>query len=511
MVNTKQIFKNSLWLYLRMLLVTGVALYTSRVVLKELGVEDFGIYNVTGSLVAFLSVLTTTMSNSTQRFLNIKKGEGDIESMETILGVSINIHKIISWFIVLLAETVGLYFVLKILVIPENKQFDAFWCYQSTILTLLFTFFRIPYMSLAVTYERFAFIAWTSLTDVTIKLVMAFALECFESHRLIYYGFSFSLMAILQFWLFKWYCNKILVPKAVIIKDTYKCDECRFLLSFSSWNILGNVANVMANQGISIILNIFYSVVVNAALGITNQVTNTIATFINNVQQAFRPQLLQTYADDKSSFLSLLYSTSRWSFFLMLLISVPLICNIKYILLLWLGSYPEYTDSFITILVGFLLVDSLGTPLLNGIEANGNIKRFQLIQSALYIINVFFAWGMSLLDLSPNVAILTKLITNIFILLFKCVELKKVEKAFFLRSYVQNVVVKILPLFVFCLIYIYLSSNYLQDSIYKLLFTTSIFLLTYLILLFYIGLTKEERIFCILKLKRTNKNEDIEG
>ena len=170
MVNTKQIVKNSLWLYLRMLLVTGVALYTSRVVLRELGVDDFGIYNVTGSLVAFLSVLTTTMSNSTQRFLNIKKGEGDLESMETILGVSVNIHKVISWFIVLLAETVGLYFVLKVLVIPENKQLDAFWCYQSTILTLLFTFFRIPYMSLVVTYERFAFIAWTSLIDVSIKL-----------------------------------------------------------------------------------------------------------------------------------------------------------------------------------------------------------------------------------------------------------------------------------------------------------------------------------------------------
>ena len=287
---------------------------------------------------------------------------------------------------------------------------------------------------------------------------MAFALDCFESHRLIYYGFSFSLMAILQFGLFKWYCNKILVPKAVLIKDTFKCNECRSLLSFSSWNILGNVANVMANQGISIILNVFYSVVVNAALGITNQVTNTIATFINNVQQAFRPQLLQTYADDKSSFLSLLYSTSRWSFFLMLLISVPLICNVKYILLLWLGSYPTYTDSFVTILVGFLLVDSLGTPLLNGIEANGKIKRFQLIQSALYIINVFFAWVMCLLDFSPNVAILTKLITNIFILLFKCVELKKVEKSFFLRSYVQNVVLKILPLFVFCLIYICIVS-----------------------------------------------------
>ena len=306
-----------------MLLVTGVALYTSRVVLKALGVEDFGIYNVTGSLVAFLSVLTTTMSNSTQRFLNIKKGENDYEAMSMLLGASINIHKIASCAIFILAETFGLYFVLEVLVISDDKILDAFWCYQSSILALIFTFFRIPYMSLAVTYEKFAFIAWTSLIDVTIKLLMAFALNYLEYHRLIFYGFSFSLMAILQFVVFKLYCSKILAPTTLKLNDTFKFRESKSLLSFSSWNILGNISNVMANQGIGIILNVFYSVVVNAALGITNQVTNTIATFVNNVQQAFRPQLLQAYADsDKSSFLSLLYSTSRWSFYLMMLISV---------------------------------------------------------------------------------------------------------------------------------------------------------------------------------------------
>lgn len=500
MVNTKKIVKNSLWLYLRMLLVTGVALYTSRVVLKVLGVEDFGIYNVTGSLVAFLSVLTTTMSNSTQRFLNIKKGEGNLVAMATILGVSINIHKVVSWIIVFLAESIGLYFVLEILVIPANKQIDAFWCYQATIIALLFTFFRIPYMSLAVTYERFAFIAWTSLIDVTIKLIMAFALDYFDSHRLIYYGFSFSLMAILQFLLFKWYCEKILLPDSIKIKDTFKCAESRSLLSFSSWNILGNVSNVMANQGIGVILNVFYSVTINAALGITNQVTNTIATFVNNVQQAFRPQLLQAYTDEnKSSFLSLLYSTSRWSFFLMLMISVPLICNIKYVLLLWLGNYPEYTDSFVTILVGYLLIDSLGTPLLNGIEANGNVKRFQLVLSVLYIANVILAWCVCLLGVSPNLAILSKLATNLFILLLKCIELKKIENKFKLRSYVRNVILKILPIFVFCLIYI-IASNNMHDSMFKLLVTTSLFVLIYVVLLFFVGLTQKERNICISKI-----------
>ena len=501
MVNSRRIVKNSLWLYLRMLLVTGVALYTSRVVLKALGVEDFGIYNVTGSLVAFLSVLTTTMSNSTQRFLNIKKGENDYEAMSMLLGASINIHKIASCAIFILAETFGLYFVLEVLVISDDKILDAFWCYQSSILALIFTFFRIPYMSLAVTYEKFAFIAWTSLIDVTIKLLMAFALNYLEYHRLIFYGFSFSLMAILQFVVFKLYCSKILAPTTLKLNDTFKFRESKSLLSFSSWNILGNISNVMANQGIGIILNVFYSVVVNAALGITNQVTNTIATFVNNVQQAFRPQLLQAYADsDKSSFLSLLYSTSRWSFYLMMLISVPLICNIKYILNLWLGDYPEYSDSFIVILIGYLLIDSLGTPLLNGIEASGRIRRFQIVLTLLYILNVLMAWIVCFIQLSPNIAIITKLITNFLILAVKCKELRRIDTSFQIGDYVSSVVLRIFPLFCLCLLFIYLN-GFFQDSMCKLLTSTIVFFLLYSILLFVFGLTKAERHFCISKIR----------
>lgn len=504
MVNSKRIIKNSLWLYLRMLVVTIVALYTSRVVLEVLGVDDFGIYNVTGSLVAFFSVLTTTMSSSTQRFLNIKKGDGNIYGMKRLMGISRNIHLLLSLLIIVLAETVGVYVLFYVMVFPADKIMEAFFCFQSSVIALVFTIFRVPYVSMVVTYEKFAFIAWTSLIDVAVKLLMVFALTYFSHYRLVYYGCSFTIMSILQYTLFRYYGNRLCVPVMIKLKDTFRTEESRSLLSFSSWNMMGNVSNVLANQGIGIVLNMFYALAVNAAMGITNQITNTIATFVNNVQQAFRPQLLQSYAnEDKGAFLSLLYSTSRWSYYLMLLIAVPLIVNMDYILHLWLGNYPQYTNTFAIILIGYLVIDSLGTPLLFGIEANGRVKNFQIQMSLAYIANVVFVYIVCKLGMSPNIAIFTKLVTNALIYIIKCMELRKVEAAFSFLDYSKNVLLRLLPVSVCCLIFLWITKC-VESSLGKLLLSSMIFFLLYILILFYGGLTSQERKFCISKIKTGN-------
>ncbi len=501
MVNSKRIIKNSLWLYLRMLVVTIVALYTSRVVLKVLGVDDFGIYNVTGNLVAFFSVLTTTMSSSTQRFLNIKKGENDINGMKCLMGISRNIHLFLSLLIIALAETVGVYMLFYVMVFPSEKIMEAFLCFQSSVIALVFTIFRVPYVSMVVTYEKFAFIAWTSLADVAIKLLMVFALMYFEKYRLVYYGCSFTLMSIIQYVLFRYYGNRLCKSINIKLRDTFKSAESRSLLSFSSWNMMGNISNVLANQGIGIVLNMFYALAVNAAMGITNQITNTIATFVNNVQQAFRPQLLQSYAnEDKTSFLSLLYSTSRWSYYLILLIAVPIVVNIDYILHLWLGNYPQYTNTFAIILVAFLVIDSLGTPLLFGIEANGKVRNFQILMSLAYIANVVFAYTVCKIGMSPNIAILTKLVTNALIYIIKCMELRKVETTFSILDYSQNVLFKLTPVSIWCMLYLWITKD-MESSLEKLLISTIVFLLLYILVLFFGGLNSQERKFCMSKIK----------
>lgn len=501
MINSKRIIKNSLWLYLRMLVVTVVALYTSRIVLKYLGVEDFGIYNATGSIVAFLTVLTSAMSNATQRFLNIKKGEQDFVGLKRILGISNNLYLVVSLIVLLLAETIGLYFVYKIMSFPEGKLSDAIWCYQFSVVALVFTIFRITYLALAVTYEKFAFIAWTSLADVVIKLGMAFCLDMLGSHRLIYYGASFTLMAILQYAIFKIYCDKLCKPGTVVLSKTFGMTESRELISFSTWNMFGNFASVMANQGISIILNVFYSVGVNAAMGITNQVTNTVSGFVNNVQAAFRPQLLQSYANaDKTPFLSLLYSSSKWSFFLVMLIAVPLVTNIRYVLSLWLGHYPDYTDSFVIILIAFLILDSFSTPFLFGIEANGKIKKFQLILSSLYLFNVLFAWIVCEMGYSPNWAIFTKLLTNILVCILKIYTLRRLESSFSMKDFSIKVLTRGVAVFVLGSIYV-ISWHSVPDSLSKLVGSTLLFFALYGVIVYTLGLTCSEREVCIRKIK----------
>ena len=506
MVNKKKIIKNSLLLYLRMLVVTVVSLYTSRIVLRALGVEDFGIYSAIGGIIAFFTVMTTSMANATQRFLNIKKGNLDNNGLILIFSISCNLHKIISLVFLIVAEIIGSIIVIYFMNFPEGKLFEAYLVYQATILTSVFSLMRIPYMALFTTFERFDFVAWTSLLDVFFKIALVFFIETLSSYRLVAYGFTFVIMALLQNYLYLVNSRKICCAVSLSYKKTIRSSECKDLISFSSWNMCGNVSNVLANQGIAILLNIFYNVVVNAAIGLTNQVTNTIASFVNNVQQAFRPQMLQSYAkEDKKDFLSLLYTSTRWSFFLILLIAVPLICNIKYILQLWLGEYPLYTDSFITILTAYLIIDSISTPLLYGIDATGKIKEFQILVSLLYVLNFVIAWILCAYDLSPNWVIISKVLTNILIYILKLVTLKKLEKKFIISDYINKVILKILIIGTLSFIFIYLFRDNLPSFI-NLLKSSLLFIIGYIIAIIIIGLNQVERDFLFLRIKSVGRS-----
>lgn len=510
MVNKTTILKNTLWLYMRMFIVTAIALYTSRVVLRALGVNDFGIYSAVGGIIAFFSVVTSSMSNGTLLFLNIKKGNSDSKGLSLVFKISKNIHNVISVVFFIIAEIIGSIIVLYVMNFPEGKLLEAYLVYQATILASTLSIMRIPYYSLFTTFERFDFVAWTSLLDAFLKLLLVSCIEYLSSYRLVAYGFSFVIMALLQNYLYTVKGNKLCTKMHLSYNETIKHPECRGLLSFSSWNLLGNMSNVFANHGIAILLNIFYTVTVNAAIGLTNQVTNTIATFVNNVQQAFHPQMLQSYANkDKSDFLSLLHSSTKWSFFLILLIAVPLISNIKFILKLWLGDYPLYTDSFITILTGYLIIDSISNPLSYCIDATGRIKRFQILMSLLYMFNFIIAYISCKYHFSPNIAIMTKVLTNLFIYTLKLITLKKLEKKFIISDYLKRIFPRLIIIGLFSLLFI-LYFKEATPSFITLIKSTLLFFIFYAIIILSVGLNKNERNLVLEKVKRIiysiNKN-----
>ena len=437
-----RIIKNSLWLYVRMLIVTLISLYTSRVVLKVLGFDDYGIYNLTGGIVAFLSILTSTMTNSTQRFLNKEKAVGTLSSLSRTMHISLKLHHFLAFLIFFVCETVGLFVVAFILKIPSGRYFAALMVYQASVLALIISMLQIPYTSLIVTYERFSFIAITGLVDVTIKFGFVIGLVFLPYDKLYLYGFSITLATLIQFFWYKYCCRNLFEKKAIGYRDVFKSHEGRGILSFSSWNILGSLGNMLATQGIGVIFNMYYPLVVNAALGVTTQVTNTIATFVNNVQLAFRPQLLQSYSkNDRKRFMDLVCNCSKWSFFLILFLAVPLICNLQWILELWLGKVPDYTAHFIEILIFYLIIDSLGNPIYYGIEAHGDIKRYQVFLFILLVSNVFAAWLCCSIGLSPTYSILTKLLTNCVVFMWRLIYLQMKTNFFLIIYYVRNCII----------------------------------------------------------------------
>lgn len=492
----RTIIKNSLWLYLRMIVITIISLYTSRIVLQALGVDDFGIYNVTSGVIAFLSVLTTTMTNSTQRFLNAKKGENDVVGLRMVFNISVSIHTLLALALLVVAETIGLFFVMKILVFPQERYVAAILTYQAAIFTLFFSILKIPFTSLVITYEKFDFIALISLIDVVVKLALVFSLLYISLDKLILYAWYFAILSLIQFGVYtlytkKWYERICLLKPALLLKDK----DSRSIISFSSWNLLGNFSNTLANQGIAVIFNLYYVLVVNAALGITNQVTNTIATFVNNVQLAFRPQLLQSYSysdSDKSVFLQLLYNSSKWSFYLIMLVGIPFICNLDWIMKIWLVNVPEYTVQFVFILFLFLVVDTVGVPLFYALEAEGHIKKFQICNSMMMLLNFLIACFFCYLALSPVFAILSKLFTNVVVYLIKVYFLKKNTSCFNLTSYYHNCIKPLIKVSLFLLSFYYFF--YTPTScLSHFVISSACFLVLYPVAVFILGMNRGEK------------------
>ncbi len=490
--NNSRIIKNTLWLYVRMLMVTIISLYTSRIVLKVLGFEDYGIYNLAGGVVAFLSILTGTMTNSTQRFLNKEKAIGNKNSLSYLMEISIKLHKLLAWIIFLASETIGLFIICFVLKLPPERYVASIFVYQASVIALVFSILQIPFTSLIITYEKFSFIAVTGLVDVVIKLVLVLGLLFIPFDKLIFYGFSMSAASVLQCIWYMFCSKKYYIASVISYREVVNSKIGRQLVSFSSWNLLGSFGNMLVTQGVGIVFNMFYVLSVNAALGITTQVTNTIATFVNNVQLAFRPQLLQSYSQkDNIRFQSLVCNCSKWSFFLILFIAVPLICNIRLILRLWLGDVPEYTAEFVIILIFYLMIDALGNPIYYGIEAQGDIKKYQIILFVILILNLFAAWCCCSLSLSPSLAILTKLVTNVIVYILRIAYLKSYNCLFSIKYYISKCVFPALLVSVvsFCfLLFCYEFANY------QILISTVLYWPFLIVSIFVVGMSQKQRV-----------------
>ena len=389
--NNKRIAKNTLFLYFRMLLTTCIGLYTSRIVLQTLGVVDFGIYNVVGGVVALFSFINTSMATSTQRFITYALGEGDEYEVNKIYSASVIIHILIAIIVVTLSETLGLWFMLNKMQIPQDRLTAALWAYQFSVLSISLSILRVPFNSLIISYEKMSVFAYISIVEVVLKLLIVYLLQIGTHDKLIMYAFLMALVSIIINSFYYIYCKKsFVVSKFRIVKDKNLFMQ---VLGFSMWNINGSLAMVGATQGLNILLNMFFGPAVNAARGIAVQVQSHIYTFCANFQVAAKPQITKLYANkDYFEMHKLVMSSSRFSYYLMLLLSFPVMLNLSAILEWWLGIVPAYTEQFVIVMLLTSFIRSLALPLFASVHATGNIKRFQLWEGTTLLLVVPIAY-----------------------------------------------------------------------------------------------------------------------
>ena len=454
----KRIVKNTFMLYIRMFLMMGITLYTSRVILQALGVDDFGIYNIIGGIVVLFSFINSAMVASIQRFLNFELGRGNVEEAQKVFAASLNIYLVIVLVFLVLAETVGLWFLNRYLNVPGGRLSAASWVYQATLVATVLNFIRMPYNAAIIAYERMSFYAYTSVVEAALKLGIVFLLYYFAD-KLIAYAWLVAIVSLLILLIYMQFCHRAFV---ICRHHTFAYDRRRYvsLMSFSGWSLFGSVANVGSSQGVNIILNIFFGVVVNAAMGIANQVSSAVNMFVSNFQTAFNPQIIKSYASgEKDRFISLILNSSKYSYYLLFLIALPCYICCEEILLLWLGEVPIHAVSFCRLLILFSLIDALQGPLWVSAQATGQIRNYQLLMSSLILLNLPVTYLVLKIIPVPEMALVVRVCINGVTGMARVIYLNRLY-SFPISDYLTKVLCKcfgisvlsgILPIVIFCL------------------------------------------------------------
>lgn len=501
MSTSKQIAKNTAFLYVRMLLTMGVTLFTSRIVLNALGVHDYGVYSVVGGIVTLFSFFNSAMTSATQRFLTFDIGMNDLEQLKKTFNATLNIHIAIGVFFLLLAETLGLWFVNNKLNLPLERMAAVNWVYQFSILTFLVGTIQVPYDALIIAREKMNVYAYMSIVEVFLKLIIVYVLVVFDIDKLIFYSFLLFLISFISSNAHKIYCK--IYFEETKYKFYYEKELYGKLISFSGWSLFGNIAGVARGQGSNILLNIFFGTVLNAAYGISMQVQSAVQIFVTNFQMAVNPQIIKQYAlGNKEQSLNLIFQSSKFSYFLMFIIACPIIYNIDFILQLWLKNPPRYTSEFIVLCLINILIDCVSGPLVTGAQATGVIKWYQITIGTF----IFLCLPISYLFLKsykdPTVIFIVIIVINTVTLLGRLLFLK-----FLINLNIQPFLLKVLSKILIVTFILLLSSHYIVISIsnpYLNFFVKSLFLTSInLISIYFIGLNNSERNFICSFLKRS--------
>ena len=498
--NSKRIAKNTLILYFRMLFLMCISLYTSRVILNALGVTDYGIYNVVGGVVALFSMLSGSLSASISRFLTFEVGKNDDAKLKDVFSASIWIQVLLAAVIIILAETVGLWFLREKMVIPQERFNVALWCYHISVATFAVNLISVPYNAAIIAHEKMSIFAYISIFEGIGKLIVAFWISWSTQDRLLIYAILMMGVAVIIRFIYGFVCKRNF--KECSVHFCFSKSFFREMLNFAGWNFIGAASAVLRDQGGNVILNMFFGPVVNAARGIATQVNSAISSFSANFMMALNPQITKSYASGNNEYMfSLIYRGGRLSFYLLLLMSLPVILNAHYILTLWLKIVPEHTVNFVVLSLVYVMCESISSPLITAMLATGNIRNYQIIVGGLQMMNLPISYILLKYDFCPETVFIVAIVISQCCLLTRLIMLRKMInlKVFqFFKQVYANVLgvsflAMIIPLFV---------GNYMQEGFLRFITISLISLLCSFVVEFFIGCKKEERLFVIEKFKQ---------
>lgn len=495
-----RIAKNTLLLYGRMLLLLVISLYTSRIILAGLGVEDYGLYNVVGGVVIMFTFLNSAMGNSSHRYIAYALGREDFQETKNVVCATKIIHCLIAVAVLVLAETIGLWFLHNKMTIPESRMVAAEWVYQFSIVACMLSIISVPYNAMIIAHEKMGAFAIISVIDALLKFLIAFQILISDQDRLILYGALMLGVSFLDFAIYRGLCIRYFAEaKSISFKRVPHLKE---VASFAGWSLIGNLASVGYTQGLNILLNLFFGPTVNAARGIAVQVQSAIKGFVNNVQTAINPQIVKTYAkEDYNRMHSLVYASSKFSFFLLYCMVLPIIIESKEILKIWLKDVPENAVLFTNLTLVVLLIDPLCDPIDRSIQATGKIRTYQVVEGGLLLLIVPISYFILKQGGEPYsvfvVQIIVAYIVQIVRLFIVCPQIKMSKRVYFKRVLFRVALVAIASSVIPLIIY-----NLLPQTLFSFLLVVITSVISVMVVSFFLGLTTKERFFVMDKCQK---------
>lgn len=481
-------------LYIRMGLVMLISLYVSRVVLKVLGENDYGIYNVVGGVVVMFSFLSRTLASASQRYFAFELGRGDHEKLNRIFNINLLLFCVVVGIIIILAETVGLWFLHNKMTIPAERMYAANWIYQFSILSFCTNLIAIPYQAVIVAREKMHFYAFVGIMEALLNLTFALLLSLLDWNvdRLIVYGALMLLVHVIT------NSSYVMVSRKHFeetkLKYYWEKEQVREIVSYSGWNLFGAIASVVRSQGINLLINVFFNPAINAARGLSYQVNNALNQFASNFYTAVRPQVTKYYAQgDKSATFSLVFSSSKYAYFLLSLFAIPVLTFHKEILNLWLADVPDHTDSFLILVIIVGLIDSISNPLMTLSQATGKVRLYQSVVGGIIIMNLPISWILLSWGYQAEVTLYVAITMSIIALFARLLILRNLC-SFPVLDFCKKVLLRLLITTIIAILITYLLRLLFTDA--DIIVTVFVFVLSVLVSLltvYLLGLTKHEK------------------